>query len=54
LIRFIFIRSELEIHIIDFKGKIKWSCGGKDIWLNIEGKSELTILDNELKLIDFG
>jgi hypothetical protein len=50
----ILLRGELQIHRIDLNGNIKWSYGGRDIWVNIEGKPEVTILENEIRLIDFG
>ena len=34
-------------------GDIKWSFSGKDIWVNIEGKQEVEIKDDRIKLIDF-
>ena len=49
----ILLRGELQIHRIDFNGKIKWSYGGADIWVNIEGKPEVTILKDKIRLIDF-
>lgn len=47
------VRGELEIHRIDKNGKIKWSFAGRDIWVNIEGKKEVQIIDNKIYLIDF-
>jgi hypothetical protein len=47
------LRGELNIHRIDSNGNIKWSYGGRDIWVNIDGKREVTVLDTEIKLIDF-
>ena len=49
----ILLRGELQIHRIDFNGEIKWSYSGADIWVNIEGKPEVTILEDKIKLIDF-
>jgi len=49
----ILLRGELQIHRIGLNGKIKWSYGGRDIWVNIEGKPEVTILEKEIRLIDF-
>jgi hypothetical protein len=47
------LRGELQIHRIDLNGQIKWSYGGRDIWVNIDGKQEISILENEINLIDF-
>ena len=47
------VRGELAIHRIDKNGKIKWSYGGRDIWVNIEGKREVQIIDNKIYLTDF-
>lgn len=47
------LRGEVQIHRIDKNGNIKWSYGGKDIWVNMEGKSEVTIEENRIRLIDF-
>ena len=49
----ILLRGELQIHRIDFNGEIKWSYGGTDIWVNIDGKQEITILEDKIKLVDF-
>lgn len=49
----ILLRGELQIHRIDLNGRVRWSYGGKDIWVNIDGKPEVTILENQIKLIDF-
>ncbi|SEQ08048.1 hypothetical protein [Flavobacterium urocaniciphilum] len=47
------LRGELEIHRIDINGNIKWSYGGKDIWVNIDGKKEVCIENDKIKLTDF-
>lgn len=47
------LRGELSIHRIDKSGNIKWEFGGRDIWVNIEGKKEVEILQDRIKLIDF-
>lgn len=47
------LRGELEIHRIDKNGNIKWSYGGKDIWVNIDGKKEVCIENDKIKLTDF-
>ncbi len=49
----ILLRGELEIFRISLRGEVVWSYGGMDIWVNIEGKPEVTILENSIKLIDF-
>jgi hypothetical protein len=49
----ILLRGELQIHRIDKKGKIKWSYGGMDIWVNIDGKKEVQIDKNTIRLVDF-
>jgi len=47
------LRGELEIHRIDRNGNIKWSYGGRDIWVNIDGKREVSIENNKIILTDF-
>ena len=47
------LRGELCIHRIDLNGEIMWSYGGMDIWVNIDGLPEITILEDSIKLIDF-
>lgn len=47
------VRGELAIHRIDKEGQIKWSYGGRDIWVNLEGKSEVIIDSNKIILTDF-
>ena len=32
---------------------MKWSFGGRDIWVNLEGKSEVNIEENKIRLFDF-
>lgn len=47
------LRGEIEIHRIDKRGNVKWSYGGRDIWVNIDGKREVQILENTIRLTDF-
>ncbi len=47
------LRGELEIFRIDNNGNIKWKYAGKDIWVNNEGKKEVQIEENKIRLIDF-
>lgn len=47
------LRDELEMFRIDNNGNIKWKYAGKDIWVNIEGKKEVQIEENKIRLIDF-
>lgn len=47
------LRGESQIHRIDKKGNIKWSFGGNDIWVNLDGKNELNIEENTIRLFDF-
>jgi hypothetical protein len=47
------LRGEVEIHRIDKNGQIKWSYGGRDIWVNMDGKREVQIEDNAIRLLDF-
>ena len=47
------LRGEVEIHRIDKKGQIKWSYGGRDIWVNMDGKPEVQIEENAIRLLDF-
>lgn len=49
----ILLRGESQIHRIDKKGNVKWSFGGNDIWVNLEGKNELNIEENTIRLFDF-
>lgn len=47
------LRGELEIHRIDRNGNVKWSYGGRDIWVNIDGKKEVSIENDKIILTDF-
>jgi hypothetical protein len=47
------LRGELQIHRVDRNGNVKWSYGGRDIWVNPNGKKEVTIHEDEIELIDF-
>ena len=47
------LRGELEIHRIDMNGNVKWSYGGRDIWVNIDGKEEVRIENDKIILTDF-
>lgn len=49
----ILIHGELEIFRITKEGNIIWSFGGRDIWVNIEGKMELSFENNTIQLFDF-
>lgn len=47
------VHGELQIFRINKEGKIIWSFGGRDIWVNIQGKHEITIENNTIRLFDF-
>lgn len=47
------LRGELCIHRIDRKGNVKWSFGGRDIWVNPDGEKEVTIEKDKIILVDF-
>ncbi len=47
------LRGEMQIHRIDKQGNIKWSYSGRDIWVNMDGKPEVQIEDNAIRLLDF-
>jgi|JI7StandDraft_1071085.scaffolds.fasta_scaffold00682_7 hypothetical protein len=47
------LRGEYAIHRIDKNGNVKWSYGGMDIWVNIDGKSEVIIESDKILLTDF-
>jgi hypothetical protein len=49
----ILIHGELEIFRITKEGEIIWSFGGRDIWINTQGKTEFSIEDNVIRLFDF-
>lgn len=49
----ILLRGEHQIFRIDKNGNIKWEYGGRDIWVNLEGKSEVNIEENKIRLFDF-
>ncbi|GGF24223.1 hypothetical protein [Flavobacterium limi] len=49
----ILLRGEHRIFRIDKNGNIKWEYGGRDIWVNLEGKSEVNIEEDKIKLFDF-
>lgn len=47
------VHGELEIKRITQSGETIWSFGGRDIWVNIEGKTELNIENDRIRLFDF-
>lgn len=47
------LRGEIAIHRIDNDGQIKWSYGGRDIWVNINGENEVIIETDKILLTDF-
>ncbi|AMA49470.1 hypothetical protein [Flavobacterium covae] len=47
------IRGELAIHRINKNGEIIWSYGGRDIWVNVNGKEEVKNNSDNIHLIDF-
>lgn len=49
----ILLRGEHRIFRIDKNGNVKWEYGGRDIWVNLEGKSEVNIEENKIRLFDF-
>ena len=49
----ILLRGELGIHRIDFKGNIKWTFSARDIWVNTDGKKEVKIEENAIRLFDW-
>ncbi|MEO8516653.1 MAG: hypothetical protein ABI426_07915 [Flavobacterium sp.] len=49
----ILLRGEHRIFRIEKNGNIKWEYGGRDIWVNLEGKKEVSIEENKIRLFDF-
>ncbi|MVO07760.1 hypothetical protein GOQ30_01115 [Flavobacterium sp. TP390] len=49
----ILLRGELGIHRIDLKGNIKWTFSARDIWVNTNGKKEVEIEKNAIRLFDW-
>lgn len=47
------IHGELEIFRITKEGQILWRFGGRDIWVNTEGKPEFNIENDTIRLFDF-
>ncbi len=47
------VRGEHAIHRIDKRGQVKWSYGGMDIWVNINGQEEVILEENQIRLTDF-
>ncbi|MBS2213851.1 hypothetical protein KEM09_20755 [Carboxylicivirga mesophila] len=47
------IHGELDIIRIDTEGRLKWRFGGRESWLNPGVQTEVTIENNQIKLIDF-
>lgn len=47
------IHGEFQISRIDKYGQIKWTFGGRDIFVNPDGKDEIKIVGNRIKLTDF-
>ncbi|AOW19361.1 hypothetical protein [Urechidicola croceus] len=49
----ILLRGEIGIHRIDFDGNIKWTFSARDIWINMDGKEEVKIEGNHIRLFDW-
>ena len=49
----ILLRGEFGIHRIDLKGNIKWTFSARDIWVNMDGKKEVKIEKNAIRLFDW-
>ena len=49
----ILLRGEIGIHRIDFNGNIKWTFSARDIWVNMDGKEEVKIESNIIRLFDW-
>jgi hypothetical protein len=49
----ILLRGEHGIHRIDFDGNIKWTFTARDIWINTDGKKEVSIENNKIRLFDW-
>ncbi len=47
------LRGEVGIHRIDKTGNVKWTFSAADIWVNMEGRPEIEITENSIKLLDF-
>ncbi|MCT4614299.1 MAG: hypothetical protein N4A49_05435 [Marinifilaceae bacterium] len=47
------LRGEVGIHRIDKSGQVKWTFSAADIWVNMEGRAEVEITENSIKLLDF-
>ncbi|KRD59257.1 hypothetical protein ASE40_13850 [Flavobacterium sp. Root935] len=47
------IYGEVEIFRITKEGEIVWRFGGRDIWVNLEGKNPFNIESDKIRLIDF-
>ena len=47
------LRGEVGIHRIDKSGLVKWTFSATDIWVNMEGRPEVEITENSIKLLDF-
>ncbi|WP_025744097.1 hypothetical protein [Aquimarina pacifica] len=45
--------GELQVNRIDKNGNIKWTFGARDIFVNPDGKTEIKIIKNRIKLIDW-
>lgn len=47
------IHGELNIFRVDEEGNIKWKFGGKDIFVNTNGKKEFEIIGDKIHLTDW-
>ncbi|MCV2484182.1 hypothetical protein OD917_04550 [Flavobacterium sp. SH_e] len=47
------IYGEVEIFRITKEGEIIWRFGGRDIWVNLEGKNPFNIETDKIRLFDF-
>lgn len=47
------IHGEMSITKLNFMGEILWQNGGKDIFVNLEGKKEFEFFENSILATDF-
>nr|WP_319401664.1 hypothetical protein [uncultured Carboxylicivirga sp.] len=51
--RDLLVHGELDIVRINKDGEIKWRFSGRENWINLSGKQEVTIEEHQIRLIDF-
>ena len=48
------VHGEMEVKRVDLNGNVKWSFGGKDIFVTHDGTASIVLTGDKIKLLDWG